>query len=171
MCSCVAGACGHSDPTAVITVGQAARYGVASSCARLQWPTLGLFYTVVVCTPTAPWCPHRTPPWRPHVFCITVKRMCTLVHSGLIMFCMASKQVAIHSEAIVCSCIWWQECHLECHYGTNEARRPQWCEEATRKQGSTHSVVRRLADTTVAVMLHVFPLWVHQMTKQQAKKN
>ena len=39
MCSCVAGACRHSDPTAVITVGQAARYGVASSSARLQWPT------------------------------------------------------------------------------------------------------------------------------------
>ena len=43
--------------------------------------------------------------------------------------------------------------------------------EVTRPQGSTHSVVRGLADTTVAVMLHVFPLWVHQMTKQQAKKN
>ena len=44
-------------------------------------------------------------------------------------------------------------------------------QEATRPQGSTHSVVTGLADTTVAVMLHVFPLWVHQMTKQQATKN
>ena len=39
MCSCVAGACGHSDPTAVITVGQAARY--YGSTARYYGPHQG----------------------------------------------------------------------------------------------------------------------------------
>ena len=51
---------------------------------------------------------------------------------------MASKQLVIHSEAIVCACMWWQEVPLECHYGNNATCRQlqQW-----RPRGSHTTVV------------------------------